>query len=443
MSSVSIEGAAPGARAAAAGQRDAREVTSVIIRRLMPILVIAYVIAFVDRTNVALAKTHLQADIGLSAAAYGFGAGLFFLTYALFEVPSNLIMHRVGARFWITRIMVSWGVVSAAMALVQGPTSFYVMRVLLGITEAGFFPGVMLYLTYWFGAEDRARATGLFLLGVCFANVIGGPVGGALLALDGVWGFRGWQWLFVVEAIPAVILAVVIWKKLPDRPSDAKWLTAEEARPVEARAAQASAPETGQSIWKALLGLQSLLAIAVYFCHQIAVYTMTFFLPGIIGRWGAMGPITIGFLNSLPWIAATLGAIFVLKTSLDARRSKLLLIAGVLIMAVGMAIASTGGPVFSLVGFSISASMFFVVQALIFTYPASRLSGARLAAGIAFTNTCGLLGGFLGPTVMGLIEQSTGAATWGIVAMSGLLFIAALVATGLRQGSESNSAASH
>lgn len=437
---ASIDGIAASAANADAPPRDQKATTALIIRKLMPLLVIAYVIAFIDRTNVALAKSHLEVDIGLTAAAYGFGAGLFFLTYALFEVPSNLIMHKVGARFWITRIMVSWGIVSAGMALVQGATSFYVMRVLLGITEAGFFPGVMLYLTYWFGAEDRARATGLFLLGVCFANVIGGPLGGALLAMDGIWGFKGWQWLFVIEAFPALILAVVIWKKLPDRPSDAKWLTPEEARAVEARAAEASAPETGESIWKALLGVQSLLAIGVYFCHQISVYTMTFFLPGIIGRWGEMGPITVGFLNSLPWIAATLGAIFVLRVSLDARRSKALLIAGVLVMAVGMAIASNGGPVYSLVGFSVAASMFFVVQALIFTYPSSRLSGARLAAGIAFTNTCGLMGGFLGPTVMGAIEQSTGAATWGIVAMSGLLFLAALIALGLRRGDEARAA---
>ncbi len=435
MTTASI-GSAAAVPSGVDGARDERAVTALILKKLMPILVIAYVIAFVDRTNVALAKTHLQADIGLSAAAYGFGAGLFFLTYALCEVPSNLIMHKVGARIWITRIMISWGLVSLGMALVQGPNSFYALRLLLGITEAGFFPGVMLYLTYWFGAKDRARATGLFLLGVCFANIIGGPLGGALMSLDGVWGYKGWQWLFVVEAIPAFVMAVVIWRMLPDRPAKATWLTPEEARGVEARAHEASAQPTGESVWKALLGPQSLMAIGVYFCHQISVYTMTFFLPGIIGGWGKMSPVTVGALNSLPWIAATLGAIFVLRVSLDATRTRRLLIVGLLVMATGLAIASQGGPVISLVGFSIAASMFFVVQALIFTYPASRLSGAMLAAGIAFTNTCGLLGGFTGPTAMGIIEQQTGAATWGIVAMSGLCLLAALIATQLRQGAE-------
>ena len=199
-------------------------VDKLMFRKLMPLLIIAYVISFLDRTNIALAKTHLSVDLGISAAAYGLGAGLFFLSYALLEVPSNLIMHRVGARFWITRIMVTWGLLSAGMAFVQGEMSFYVMRVLLGAAEAGLFPGVMLYLTYWFGREQRARATGYFLTGVCVANILSGPLGGALLQMDGVLGWRGWQWLFVIEGLPAVLFAWVVWKKLPDGPATAPWL---------------------------------------------------------------------------------------------------------------------------------------------------------------------------------------------------------------------------
>ncbi|WP_122256170.1 MFS transporter, partial [Pseudomonas marginalis] len=177
--------------------REPQALNKLMFVKLMPLLIIAYILSFLDRTNIALAKHHLDVDLGISAAAYGLGAGLFFLTYALSEIPSNLIMHKVGARFWIARIMVTWGLISAAMAFVQGETSFYVLRLLLGIAEAGLFPGVMLYLTYWFNREQRARATGYFLLGVCFANIIGGPVGAALMRMDGLLGWHGWQWMFL------------------------------------------------------------------------------------------------------------------------------------------------------------------------------------------------------------------------------------------------------
>ncbi|MGI4748389.1 MAG: MFS transporter [Janthinobacterium lividum] len=414
--------------------RDSETVAALCLRRLLPLLVVAYVVSFVDRTNIALAKSHLQTDLGISAAAYGLGAGLFFLTYALTEVPSNLLMHRVGARFWITRIMVTWGVISALMAVVQGPTSFYLLRMLLGVAEAGLFPGVMLYLTYWFDAEHRARASGLFLLGVCLANVISGPLGGALLEMNGVLGLRGWQWLFILEAVPALIVAAVIWRILPNRPSDAPWLTAEEAAGIERRIAkqQSDAAPSHEGLGRALLGPQSLLTIAIYFCHQIAIYTVTFFLPGIIGGWGHLSSLSIGLLTALPWLASTAGAVFALRGRRNPLQARRFLIAGFLIMAFGMLVASARQPAFALVGFCISASMFFVVQALIFTYPASRLSGSRLAVGLAFTNSCGLLGGFTGPTIMGRIEQQTGSASGGLIAMTILLLVAAGLASRLR-----------
>ncbi len=289
-----------------------RPLTALLFRKLMPLLVLSYVISFLDRTNIALAKTHIAVDLNISAAAYGLGAGLFFLSYALLEIPSNLIMHRVGARFWITRIMVTWGLLSAAMAFVQGETSFYIMRVLLGVAEAGLFPGVMLYLTYWFGREDRARAVGYFLLGVCIANIVSGPLGGALLGMDGIWGFKGWQWMFVLEGLPAVFLAAVVWKKLPDGPDSAPWLTPAQAQEVRSRlaaeAADASAGKGGHSFLGAMRDPQVWLAIFIYFCHQISIYTVIFFLPGIIGTYGKLTPVEIGLLNSLPWIAAAIGA---------------------------------------------------------------------------------------------------------------------------------------
>lgn len=318
-------------------------INALMLRKLMPLLITGYVLSFLNRTNIALAKQHLQIDLGLSAAAYGLGAGLFFLAYALCEVPSNLIMHRVGARFWIARIMVTWGLLSATMAFVQGETSFYVLRVLLGIAEAGFFPGVMLYLTYWFGCKERARATGYFLLGVCLANIIGGPLGSALLQLDGVLGWHGWQWMFVLEGLPAALFAIVIWKKLPDGPRSAPWLSASEVQALEQRLALECKDSESRTVvlW---LQPQVLLAIFVYFYHQIAVYTLIFFLPGIISTYGQLSVLTIGLLTALPWIAAALGATLLPRFANTPVRSRALLAGGLGTMAGGLALAAYGAP---------------------------------------------------------------------------------------------------
>jgi MFS family permease len=411
-----------------------------MLRKLMPLLVIVYVISFLDRTNIALAKHSMSIDLGISAAAYGLGAGLFFLTYAAFEIPSNLIMHRVGARFWITRIMVTWGALSVAMAFVTGETSFYVMRLLLGAAEAGLFPGVMLYLTYWFGREERARATGYFLLGVCVANIVGGPLGGALLELDGLLGFHGWQWLFVIEGVPAILLAFVVWKMLPDRPTSAPWLSREDAIALERRLAaeqDAQGGRHGTGALRSVLGdRQVWLAILVYFCHQLTIYTVIFFLPGIIGASGKFSPLTIGLLSATPWVAAAIGAATLPRFASDSSKSRRILIAGLVIMASGMLIAAWASPVIGLLGVCLSALMFFVVQSIIFTFPQSRLSGSALAGGLGLVNSCGLLGGFVGPTVMGIIEQTTGRAMNGLVCLAIALLFAAVCSTRLRHGNE-------
>ncbi|WP_250516558.1 MFS transporter [Caballeronia sp. INDeC2] len=413
---------------------------SLMLRKLMPLLVIVYVISFLDRTNIALAKHSMSIDLGISAAAYGLGAGLFFLTYAAFEIPSNLIMHKVGARFWITRIMVTWGALSVAMAFVTGETSFYVMRLLLGTAEAGLFPGVMLYLTYWFGREERARATGYFLLGVCVANIVGGPLGGALLELDGVLGFHGWQWLFVIEGVPAILLAFVVWKMLPDRPTSAPWLSRDEAVALERRLAAEQDAQGGGHGAGALRGVlgdrQVWLAILVYFCHQLTIYTVIFFLPGIIGASGKFSPLTIGLLSATPWVAAAIGAATLPRFASDSSKSRRILIAGLVVMASGMLIAAWASPVIGLLGVCLSALMFFVVQSIIFTFPQSRLSGSALAGGLGLVNSCGLLGGFVGPTVMGIIEQTTGRAMNGLVCLAIALLIAAVCSTRLRHGNE-------
>lgn len=417
---------------------------SLLFRKLMPLLVLAYVISFLDRTNIALAKSHMAIDLGISAAAYGLGAGLFFLSYALLEIPSNLIMHKVGARFWITRIMITWGLLSAGMAFVSGETSFYVMRVLLGAAEAGLFPGVMLYLTYWFGRKERARATGYFLLGVCVANILSGPLAGALLQMDGVLGWRGWQWMFVIEGLPAVALAFVVWKKLPDGPSTATWLSRAQAQEVERRlstelAEEESAGHVGHSFRGCFADRQIWLAIFVYFCHQISIYTVIFFLPSIISTYGKLSPLQIGLLNSLPWIAAAFGAATLPRFASNPQRCRRMLLAGLFVMSAGLLLAAYASPVVALIGFSMTASMFFVVQSIIFLFPSSRLAGVALAGGLALVNTCGLVGGFIGPTVMGVIEQTTGSTKNGLLIIAAMLVLAALASTRLRQGQEKNS----
>lgn len=417
------------------GSRGRTELDRVLARRLLPLLVVAYIICFLDRTNIAIAKSHLQVDLGISAAAYGVGAGLFFLTYAFFEVPSNLIMHKVGARIWITRIMITWGIVSGCMALVRGETSFYALRMLLGIAESGFFPGVMLYLTYWFRPEQRARASGLFLLGVAAANALGSPISGALLELDGVAGLHGWQWLFIVEAVPALLMAGLVWRLLPDGPRSASWLSPQEADLVVAQTGKGGS-ESHRLDLRAVLAPQILLVIVIYFFHQIAIYCVTFFLPGIIGTYGKMSPLAIGCLTSLPWISSALGTIFMLRSDVDVKRSRRLMVIGLLVMAAGLSLAALRDPVIAMVGFCIASSMFFVAEGILFTYPASWLSGPSLAAGIAFVNSCGLVGGFVGPSLMGLIEQHTGRAANGLLAVAAVLVLAAVLSLWLRQREE-------
>lgn len=408
-----------------------------IYKHLMPLLIITYVISFIDRTNIGIAKETMSIDLGLSATAYGLGAGLFFLTYSTMEIPSNLIMSRVGARFWITRIMVTWGLISAGMAFITGPISFYVMRLLLGAAEAGLYPGIILYLTYWFGREERARATGMFLLGVCIANIIGAPLGGALLMLDGLGGWHGWQWMFVVEGVPAILLAFYVYKKLPDRPKNAPWLDKADVDYIETTLA-AEAPvgvdkDQKFSFKTAFTNKTFLLIIAIYFTHQVAVYSLTYFLPSIIRSYGDMSSLTVGALTAIPWIAAALGGFFLPKYANNEKRSQMLLVTGFMTIGIGFVIGALGGPVMGLVGFCIGASMFFVVQSIIFAYPATLMNGSMLAGGLALLACMGITGGFVGPYVFGILEDYTGSPSAGLWFAVALLVCSTIAATTIRQ----------
>ena len=424
----------------ASSMRPPEVISRVIFKNLMPLLIAAYIIAFIDRTNIGMAKDRMEIDLGLSATAYGIGAGLFFLTYAASEIPSNLILHKVGARFWITRIMITWGLLSAAMALVQNEWSFYILRMLLGIAEAGLFPGVMYFLTQWFLVKDRAKAIGVFLLGVVIANIIGAPLGGLLLTLDGVGGLHGWQWMFILEGLPACLLAIVIWKKLPNKPTDAKFLTREEAEDLETRILaeeQAGALAAGNSRLRDILkDKQILLVTAIYWTHQIAVYALNFFLPSIIGTYGKLTSVQIGLLTAIPWIFAGVGALLVPRFATSARRDHLIAFCTMVGIAAGFTLGAVGGPVLGLIGFCLAAFNFFALQPILFVYPATRLSGKPLAAGLAFINTIGLTGGFIGPYVMGYLEDATGSKLSGLWFVAGACAIGALLTLRLKMGAE-------
>jgi MFS family permease len=429
----------------ATAKRPPHVINKLIFRRIMPLLIAAYVMAFLDRTNIGMAKDRMEIDLGISATAYGIGAGLFFLTYALSEIPSNLIMHKVGARFWIMRIMITWGIISACMAFVQGEWSFYILRMLLGVAEAGLFPGVMYFLTQWFVVQDRAKANGMFLLGVSIANIVGAPLGGLLLTMDGVGGLHGWQWMFIIEGLPACALAFIVWKYLPNKPTDAKFLSRAEAEDLESRIAaeeKAGAEASGNSKLRHVLkDKQILLVVGIYFTHQIAVYALSFFLPSIIGTYGELSSIQIGLLTSVPWIFSAAGALLLPRLATNATRSRMLATCTMVGIVAGFTLGALGGPVLGLIGFCLAAFNFFALQPILFTYPATRLSGAALAGGIAFVNTVCLFGGFLGPYVMGLMEEATGskfAGLWFIVAMC---VLGALLTLRLKRGTEDPSKA--
>jgi MFS family permease len=408
-----------------------------VYRRLMPLLVIIYIVSFLDRTNIGIAKAAMSADIGLSATAFGLGAGLFFLSYALLEVPSNLIMEKIGARIWIARIMITWGIVSACMAFVTGPISFYSMRLLLGAAEAGLYPGMILYITYWFNREERAKATGLFLLGVCLANIIGAPLGGALLNLHGVMGWDGWRWMFVIEGLPAILLAFIVFRVLPNRPADAKWLDKEDVAFIEDTLAEEARESlhvpSAFSLKKALTNKSFLLLVFIYFTHQFSVYGLSYFLPAIIGGYGGLTSFQIGLLTAIPWIAAAIGGVLLPRYANTESRSRHMLTAGFAIMAIGLITGASGGAVVGLIGFCLTASMFFVVQSIIFSWPPNLMSGSMLAGSFGLLNCLGLSGGFLGPFILGAFEDYTGLATSGLWFGVVLLVMGAIVASLIRK----------
>lgn len=407
--------------------------------RIVPFVCLLYFIAFIDRVNIGFAALTMNKQIGLSPAAYGFGAGIFFLGYFIFEVPSNLILERVGARLWIARVMVTWGILSAAMALVRGPTSFYVLRFLLGAAEAGFFPGIILYLSYWFPARHRAGVTALFMAAAPVSTALGSPVSAALLELHGLAGLAGWQWLFVLEGVPAVVLGIVTFFFMTDRPAEARWLAADErAWLVETMDAEVAsrAGHASHSSWRGLFDPRVLALSLVYFGTSAGLYTLGIWAPQIIKQLG-VGSMTVGFLNMVPPAASVVAMVLWARNSDRTGERSWHVVAACLLSAAGLFMAgevgrSLAGVVVALTFVNIGISS---AKPPLWSMPTLFLSGPAAAAGIATINSIGNLGGFVGPAMIGWIRQRTGSFAGGLYFVAALLVVSAVVTLVLAQRS--------
>src|ERR1700691_1637790 len=399
-------------------------------RKLIPFLFVLYLVAYIDRINVGFASLQMNRELGLSEAVFGMGAGLFFLGYSIFEVPSNLILARVGARLWIARIMISWGIAAMAMIAVRGAASFFALRFILGLAEAGFFPGVILYLTFWFPAREQARAVALFMTATALAGVIAGPVSGALLELHGLAGLSGWQWLFTLEGLPAVILGVLVLRILPDGPNEAVWLEVDERIALYSRLEREhgrSTQKRSHSLADAISNSTVWILSLVYFAIVFGLYGVTFWLPQIIQTVGNRSDFEIGVLSAIPFFGAAVAMVLVGRASdLSGERRWHLAVCAAIGAAGLLLAATTRTPILSLGALSIAAVGIWGTFGPFWAMPPEFLSDTAAAGAIALINSIGNLGGFGGPYVVGLVKQTTHSFAGGM-----LLMAASLVAAGL------------
>ena len=399
--------------------------------RLLPFAVLSYVLAYIDRINVSFAGLTMRGDLGMSAGTFGFGVGMFYWGYFIFEVPSNVILEKVGARIWIARIMITWGILAGLTAMVTGSTSFAIVRFLLGVAEAGFFPGIILYFTYWFPSHHHARIVSGFLVGLPVAVAIGAPISTGLLGLDGLFGLQGWQVMYIAEAIPTMVIGVITFFVLTDRPEQAKFLTAEERNwLVTTIAAERRATEAVRkfTLWQALYNPKVLLLALNYLGIVTASLGMLIFIPQMIKSLGDYSNMTVGWLTMIPYTCGAIAMVVWGRISDRMNERRWNLFIGCVFSTVGLVIAGmTMGTWWALVGMSIAAMGFYGSKGPFFAMPPMFLSGTGLAAGIAWINSIGNLGGFFGPWYVGVMKDLTGNYAGGLYGLALLGLIAAIV----------------
>jgi MFS transporter, ACS family, tartrate transporter len=420
--------------------------------RLIPFLFLCYIVAFLDRVNVGFAKLQMAGDLGYSDAMYGFGAGIFFIGYFIFEVPSNVILERVGARMWIARIMITWGIISSAFMFAgqihwgvvasafgcsDAQFSFYFLRFWLGVAEAGFFPGIILYLTYWFPGARRAKMVALFMTAIGVSNVIGSPVSGAIMQfLDGAGGLRGWQWLFLLEGIPSVIIGFLVFVRLPDGPKTTKWLTQEEKDLIVTRIEEDNASKqhlgSKHSLFDAFKDGRVWALCAVYFCGAVTFYAVSFWMPTIVQELGIdkKDYLKVGLLTMIPWTASVISMIYWGAHSDRTKERRWHSASGFLVKMVGLLILAIvpHWPIMSMFALTLVTIGWGAYVVTFWSLPTAFLTGTAAAAGIALINSVGNLGGYFGPDMIGRIRMATGGATEpAFYTLAGVALLGALI----------------
>ncbi len=396
--------------------------------RLLPFLFLCYVAAYLDRVNVGFAKLQMLSDLQFSETVYGLGAGVFFIGYFLFEVPSNILMHRVGARVWIARIMLTWAVISAASLLVKTPTQFYIVRFLLGVAEAGFFPGIVLYLTYWFPAARRSRMNALFMIGIPVAGVFGGPLSGWIIAsFNDVGHLASWQWLFLIEAIPSVVLGVITLFYLPNSIRASAWLSEEEKTLLERNIAADGAGKTHDSIAAVFKDGRVWLMAVIYFCCMMGLYGISFYLPTLIKASGVKNALDVGLLTAIPYACAVISMISVARSADRAGERRWHFAFASLAGALGLFLSTVFGhnvPL-AMVALSIGTAGMLATMPVFWAWPSAILAGGSAAAAIGMINSIGNLAGFVSPSIIGWMKDVTQSTNAGMYCVAAAMVIGA------------------
>lgn len=399
--------------------------------RLMPFLMLCYLCAYLDRVNVGFAKLQMMNDLALSEAVYGLGAGMFFIGYFLCEAPSNIILHKVGARVWIARIMITWGIVSALFAFVETAWQFYALRFLLGIAEAGLAPGLLLYLTYWFPSYRRARMTVLWFIAIPLSGMVGGPLSGWIMThFAGVQGWAGWQWMFVLEAVPTVVVGLLVLSYLKDGVHQATWLNDEEKALVTRELAEDNLQKvTHASVGEFIRDRRLWLLAAIYFCVVMGQYAITFWLPTLVRNAGVADPMKIGMLTSLPYLCAIAAMLLVGRSGDKHQERRWHLIVPMIVGALGLTLAALlgGNLLLSILSLCLAASGVLSASSMFWMLPTTLLGGVSAAAGIAAVNSFANLAGFCSPYLIGWITTQTGSSAIGMYLITGVLVGGALL----------------